>query len=281
MKDQHIVCFLAAARTQNISLAAQELHMSQQAVSRSLRLLEEELGFALLHRRNDGIQLTETGRRYFELFHDFSRRLHEAASFSVSEPNLVRIGWGDWTGCPEPLLARMRACAAAEPAVRFRLLVGPIADILDGPDLDIVLATEQIPIPPAAQARVRTVSRLPIFLVRGRNAPDESGGRRLPHLESLDLERDRDAAARRIRRRYELLGLPPRPIELLPNLASVFAQVQLGAGVCFSPPNEFIRDTQRFAAQPLDWTLRLCALLRENASAAAADFWSQLEEAQP
>ena len=53
--------FLMAAREENITRAAQLLHITQPTLSRQLAQLEEELGTVLFHRSNHHIALTEDG----------------------------------------------------------------------------------------------------------------------------------------------------------------------------------------------------------------------------
>ncbi|MFJ3055902.1 LysR family transcriptional regulator [Herbaspirillum sp. NPDC087042] len=55
-------CFEAAARRENFSQAAAELHLTHGAVSRAVRLLEDELGVALFERRSRRVFLTDSGR---------------------------------------------------------------------------------------------------------------------------------------------------------------------------------------------------------------------------
>lgn len=55
-------CFEAAARLENFSRAADELHLTHGAVSRAVRLLEDELGLLLFERRSRRVFLTEAGR---------------------------------------------------------------------------------------------------------------------------------------------------------------------------------------------------------------------------
>ena len=55
-------CFEAAARLENFSHAANELHLTHGAVSRAVRLLEDELGVALFERRSRRVFLTDAGR---------------------------------------------------------------------------------------------------------------------------------------------------------------------------------------------------------------------------
>ncbi len=54
--------FLAVARNESISKAAESLHLSQPTLSRQIRDLEEELGKQLLIRGNRRVTLTDEGR---------------------------------------------------------------------------------------------------------------------------------------------------------------------------------------------------------------------------
>ncbi len=56
-------CFEAAARHQNFSRAADELHLTHGAISRAVRLLEDELDVALFERRSQRVFLTDAGRK--------------------------------------------------------------------------------------------------------------------------------------------------------------------------------------------------------------------------
>ena len=66
--------FEAAARHESFVGAAAELHVSQGAISRHVKLLEARLGVALFHRRAQGIELTGAGRTLLpELTASFER----------------------------------------------------------------------------------------------------------------------------------------------------------------------------------------------------------------
>lgn len=58
--------FLAAARHQSFTLAAQELNVTHGAISRQIKKLEEYLGMPLFERRIRQVLLTEAGRSFFE-----------------------------------------------------------------------------------------------------------------------------------------------------------------------------------------------------------------------
>jgi len=61
---QALACFDAAARHQSYTRAAQELALTQGAVSRQITALEEFVGLALFRRTRHGVVLTERGRDY-------------------------------------------------------------------------------------------------------------------------------------------------------------------------------------------------------------------------
>ena len=57
--------FYYAAKYRNLTLAAEMLHSSQPNISRTIRLMEEELGCRLLIRSNRGISLTPEGEKLY------------------------------------------------------------------------------------------------------------------------------------------------------------------------------------------------------------------------
>jgi LysR family glycine cleavage system transcriptional activator len=61
---QALACFEAAARHQSYTRAAQELALTQGAVSRQLTALEDFVGVALFKRTRHGVSLTGRGRDY-------------------------------------------------------------------------------------------------------------------------------------------------------------------------------------------------------------------------
>ena len=62
MELRHLRYFIAVAEAENVSRAALKLHVSQPALSRQIRDLEEELGFLLLERSAKSVRLTDAGR---------------------------------------------------------------------------------------------------------------------------------------------------------------------------------------------------------------------------
>ncbi len=59
-----LIAFEAAARLLSFTRAAEELHLSQAAVSQQIRSLEDKLGIQLFTRSHRAVQLTNEGREY-------------------------------------------------------------------------------------------------------------------------------------------------------------------------------------------------------------------------
>lgn len=64
LRLRHLRCFLETARLGSLSAAAQALHVSQPAASKTLRELEQILGVALFDRSGRRLALTPAGRVY-------------------------------------------------------------------------------------------------------------------------------------------------------------------------------------------------------------------------
>src|SRR3989442_15979689 len=64
MELRHLRYFIGVAEEENVSRAALKLHVSQPALSRQIRDLEDELGFLLLERSAKSVRLTEAGRAF-------------------------------------------------------------------------------------------------------------------------------------------------------------------------------------------------------------------------
>ena len=66
MNTTQLECFLAVASFLNFSRAAQQLRITQPAVSHQINTLEDELGVKLFHRTSKNVQLTQSGHLFLQ-----------------------------------------------------------------------------------------------------------------------------------------------------------------------------------------------------------------------
>ena len=64
MHTAQLECFMAVADRLNFSRAAEQLRLTQPAVSHQIKTLEEELGVALFLRTSKSVRLTREGHLF-------------------------------------------------------------------------------------------------------------------------------------------------------------------------------------------------------------------------
>lgn len=94
--------FEAAARLQSVSRAAEELHVTHGAISRQIRVLEEQLGLGLFDKDGRGVKLTAAGLRLRDATSEAFERLRDTCATLRRETEERPFV----LGCPGSLLAR-------------------------------------------------------------------------------------------------------------------------------------------------------------------------------
>ena len=120
---------------ENVSRAALKLHVSQPALSRQIRDLEDEIGFCLLERTAKSVRLTDAGRAFLddarELLRQADDAVKKARAIATEEPTELHVGYSP-TPFAEILPKTLRAFQRALPNVHVRLHDWSNKTILDG-----------------------------------------------------------------------------------------------------------------------------------------------------
>src|SRR3954463_4164480 len=124
MELRHLRYFIAVAEAENVTRAALKLHVSQPGLSRQVRDLEDELGFALFKRSAKSVKLPEAGA----VFLKEARAVLERAGEAVQAARAVATGGRGEVhiGYAPSLTARilpptLRAFQSVAPGVRVKL----------------------------------------------------------------------------------------------------------------------------------------------------------------
>lgn len=229
------------AEAENISRAALKLHLSQPALSRQIRDLEDELGFLLLERSAKSVRLTDAGRVFLGESHAVLQRVEDG----VKAARVVAAGQGGelHVGYAPTLTVRilpptLRAFQAAMPGVRVKLHDLSTEEMLAGlRDAKLQLAFTVRPSPGTLRGlNFRKVMRDSLRLAVAPNHP-------LGHLPAVPIaEAAREAFIAYSRRDYpdyhELLAttfaaIPTRLriAEEHDGVSSLISAVEAGCGV--------------------------------------------------
>ena len=95
MELRHLRYFAAVAAHGSFSRAANQLHLTQPALSRQVKSLEEEIGIALIVRGQNAISLTSAGEAFYEEAKDILARVDVAVRRIKTRPpgEKLRIGY--------------------------------------------------------------------------------------------------------------------------------------------------------------------------------------------
>jgi DNA-binding transcriptional LysR family regulator len=183
--------FVAVAREEHMTRAAELLGVPQPTLSRSIARLEAELGVPLFARPGRSIRLTRHGRDLLES----SERALLALSASVerlageADPSRGRVALGFLHTLGGEIVPRlMRDFRASYPAVRFALVQDGsqrlLARLRDG-EIDLCL-TAPLPSGPDVLARGLADQRIDLFVPAGHRLAGHRGG--MPLAEAADQD---------------------------------------------------------------------------------------------
>ena len=126
--------FLAVAKEQNISAAAQSLHLTQPTLSRQLKELEEQLGKQLMIRGNRKITLTEEGmllrKRAEEILDLVGRTEKEVMQSGDTISGDIYIGTGETDGMRQ-IAKTANILQQSYPNIHFHIVSGDAMDVCE------------------------------------------------------------------------------------------------------------------------------------------------------
>jgi LysR family transcriptional regulator, nitrogen assimilation regulatory protein len=215
MDLKQLRAFMTVADTGNVTRAAELLNLVQPAVSRQLRLLEEDVGVELFQRERHGMVLTGAGKALLvyarRAMLELDRARAEIRGSGDGVAGLVTVGLLPST-CDIISSPLVRAVAEAYPGIRVRIAMGYAGDLqqwLQTGDIDaaILYGVEREP-------HLETIPLLeePLWVVGPRSA--KLTPRRPVPLASL-------------RGKPTILPSGPRGIRTLVDHACVMANVEL------------------------------------------------------
>lgn len=162
--------FLMVAREENITKAAQFLHITQPTLSRQLMQLEEELGTKLFERTNHSVTLTDEGflfrRRAQDIVSLAEKARQEITQNQENVSGIISIGCNELRSVQE-LARAMTVFQERFPKVKFELYSGSNEEIqerLEQGSLDMGLFIEPVRLEKYTTIPMRTKERWGVLL---------------------------------------------------------------------------------------------------------------------
>lgn len=153
IKLNHINIFLTTVEYGSFTAAAEKLHMTQPAVSRTITNLEAELGLYLIIRDTHKFRVTPAGKRLYEewkgILQDFGNSLTSANSIQSGLTDKLMVGFGAMNPDDSVFVQCLKRTREMLPGVDIYLQndgAGELLDMLLKDELDIIaISKHQLP----------------------------------------------------------------------------------------------------------------------------------------
>ena len=133
MEDHRLKSYCLVVETKSFSRAAQAKHMTQSAMSRLVKSLEDELGITLLHRKGRTVVPTPEGRLFYEharkILEDYTKLEQDISAATRLAKGALRLG-ASRTPAVHLLPQVIYDFSKAHPAIRIDLSVCKTSDVL-------------------------------------------------------------------------------------------------------------------------------------------------------
>lgn len=251
MDLSQIRCFMVVAQEQNVSRAADRLHITQPALSRKIQTLEDRLGVSLIERHGRGIRLTRAAEELLPRFSELVSRAEGirdlAGALGEGAHRLIRIG-----ATPhfiETLLSKaLGPFLNKHPDVEVVLVEGPSEEFrerLEHNDIHLAVGARRFSKP----FRIRPLPPIPVLAVFPRDHPL----RGLSSIEIIELVNQPLLLLRRGFLTREVFESACQLSHVVPNikhqsqsLNTILSLVKAGYGVGIVPGNANVKG--RFAS---------------------------------
>jgi len=242
MDFRQLQMFQAVAENLSFTLAGRQLFVAQSAISRKIRLLEDELGQKLFKRVNKRIFLTPAGevmRRYsHQIFQDLRNAALEVSDIAQWNKGVIRIGSG-MTACMYLLPPVIEKFQARYPKLEVRVVTGTSETLIPqicNSALDVGILTLPVKssdlevVPFTTEELVIVTSPRHRVLAKKRNvAAEELKG------YPMILFNPGTATRQLIDEYFARIGLEPRIVMVSENVATIKPLVRINLGISLLP----------------------------------------------
>ena len=279
INEIRVECFLCVAKTLSFTKASKQLYISQQAVSKHIANLEEDMGLKLIDRSNHRVELTYAGEKFFLFFSNAASKysllrneLLEHKNIDEESTSEIHIGYQNWMSfgeAPGKALTLLRKDYPEIKLVGERHSPSELLRRVEYGDLDIILihkrfleestridseplfetqmivaASEENPLA-TEDASYKTFSNEPLL------------------IDALEGESN-EHAVQRAQFECRRFGFVPRSIIVVPNRDSIYSEAESNRGVFFGSSKGQTPPNLKIIKYPTDILETICCAWQKN-----------------
>jgi len=148
IETSHLQTLVAVAKAKSFSKAAEDLSVTQSAISQNIKSLETKIGAKLFSRNGRSVYLTDEGERLYSIARDFLNKIDHAVHEIQEEKEIMsgKIRVGTLMGLGKSWLSsRILEFTKMHPNVIFQTKYAQSEDLLDmfeNHELDVIIVSE-------------------------------------------------------------------------------------------------------------------------------------------
>ncbi len=284
---QQLEIFFTIVDCGTMSGASERLYLTQPSLSKTLKRLEEALGFALFKREANKLQLTSEGEFFYMRAKPLYQKLNELINTTQNMSrgrSMLRVGY--YVGCDNRLIQKKaEQLRQLHPDIDVLENVMDLRALRDGLSmgkLDVIFSMSYA-VKKIADGKMKVVQHTQLYLLMNEDNPMAVSGKLDVNLlndytmffcttietqtfEQNDLKRCRE------------IGFKPKRVVYLENSESCIRAVSRGEGICLSSTNEKREGIYAFALPWLRSLPEIVAVwLEHNHNAALKEFLALFE----
>ena len=224
-QNNKIMTFLTLSEQLNYTKTAKIMHMSQQAVSRCVTSLENELNAQLFIRTTRSVELTTAGRQYYKIFTDVNKLYEERLAQLNQEENTegnqkIRLGIHSF-GNASPIIDVLDDLNHSKSKLHIDVFSAPPSALIEEFQrnlIDAVILIDRF-MPDSLTARKRKLVSYPLYLMVSAKNPKATDDATFEDFMSLpfisDMFDNEDSLAHQARLKHDIKTWGISPGEIL------------------------------------------------------------------
>lgn len=240
---QNVEYFIKVAESLNFSVTASELFISQPALSKQIRLLEEEIGIQLFKRTTRNVELTEGGKIMYDAWSHIIRETDEAISkakkANAKFKRKIRIGLIEMGGFIDIIMPVLEKYVDYHGEIELEFATYGFTHLrekLKNKELDMIITLSSEVSKNAAKVSIKNLKKLDLYII----VPPKNHLYDRDNLTVSELKDEEiyifssaysDEAKKSIIEHCEREGFYPTKMKLYPNVTSMVVALSTGDGV--------------------------------------------------